>query len=169
MLRLIIGAIEYILPAYVANAVPVVVSRIIPFKHPVDFGRLWRDGRRILGDSKTIEGLIAGLIAGTLAGLLEAQVLGDKGAAARGVVLATGALLGDMLGSFIKRRLGKPPGSPAPLLDQLDFLFGALALGWAAGMAPPASYVPVLVLLTLVLHPLTNGIAYLPRLKRVPW
>lgn len=169
MLRLIIGAIEYILPAYVANAVPVVVSRIIPFKHPVDFGRLWRDGRRILGDSKTIEGLIAGLIAGTLAGLLEAQVLGDKGAAARGVVLATGALLGDMLGSFIKRRLGKPPGSPAPLLDQLDFLFGALALGWAAGMAPPASYVPVLVLLTLVLHPLTNGIAYLLRLKRVPW
>ena len=45
-----------------------------------------------------------------------------------GFLLGFGALLGDALGSFLKRRLGIGRGKPAPILDQLDFIIVALIL-----------------------------------------
>ena len=42
-----------------------------------------------------------------------------------GFLLGFGALLGDALGSFIKRRMGIGRGKPAPILDQIDFLIVA--------------------------------------------
>lgn len=163
--------IAFILPAYVANAVPVVVSKLVPWTpHPLDGGRNWLDGRRIFGNTKTVEGLVSGILAGSITGFIE-QLLGIVEAGLeKGFILSTGAVFGDLLGSFIKRRLGLPPGSPAPILDQLDFLAGALIAAKIAGLDNLTSTdILVLVLLTLVLHPLTNLLAYMLHLKKVPW
>ena len=43
-------AILFIIPAYVANSIPVVMGG----GPPLDGGRMWKDGKRILGDGKTI-------------------------------------------------------------------------------------------------------------------
>lgn len=167
----IIELVAFILPAYVANATPVLVSKFLPWTpHPLDRGRSWFDGRRLFGNTKTVEGLVAGVLAGTVTGLAE-QLLGVmETGLKRGFILSTGAIMGDLLGSFIKRRLGIPPGFPAPLLDQLDFLAGALAAAKITGLNHiTLTDALALALLTLVLHPVTNFLAYLLKLKRVPW
>ncbi|MEM5825715.1 MAG: CDP-archaeol synthase, partial [Thermofilaceae archaeon] len=100
------------LPCYVANATPVIVAKLLRRTHPLDFGLHFVDGRRLLGDSKSIEGFIAGVSAGLLAGyLLSLYGLLSVGEA---VPLSFGTMLGDAMGSFIKRRLGLPSGAPAP-------------------------------------------------------
>jgi len=64
---LIIEALWFIFPAYLANSAPVDVSQIKALKKygtPIDGGKTFR-GKRVLGDSKTWRGLYAGVIAGT--------------------------------------------------------------------------------------------------------
>jgi CDP-2,3-bis-(O-geranylgeranyl)-sn-glycerol synthase len=83
-------------------------------------------------------------------------------------------MLGDVAGSFVKRRTGRTRGAAFPVLDQLDFVAGAVVV--AAAVAPawtfatftPAVLVAVAVL-TPALHLLTNGAAYVLGLKAEPW
>jgi CDP-2,3-bis-(O-geranylgeranyl)-sn-glycerol synthase len=91
-----------------------------------------------------------------------------------GLGLAFGAMLGDIAASFLKRRTGRERGAAFPGLDQLDFVVGALACVWV--LAPEwtaATFTtPVLVavlVLTPLLHVVTNVIAYLLGLKDEPW
>jgi len=146
-----------IFPAFVANSVPVLARG----KRPVDFGRNLWDGNRILGDGKTFEGLAVGLIAGTAVGAVAGYPL-------QSFLLALGALVGDMTGAFIKRRLGIARGKPAPVLDQIDFVVGALAFVYPA--FPFALEQAVfLVVVTPPIHLVANIGAYLLKLKPHPW
>ena len=43
-----------------------------------------------------------------------------------GGVLATGALIGDIAKSFVKRRLGRKPGSMFQPWDGIDYMIGAI-------------------------------------------
>ncbi len=156
------------LPAYVANGAPVVVVRMVGHPHPLDLGRSWH-GRRLLGDGKTAEGLVSGLAAGILAALSIALIAPST---YRGFeeafLLVVGAILGDLAGSFVKRRLGYPRGKSAPVLDQLGFIIAALAaasvLYGPPGWITPLSLAAVL-LLTAALHLGTNVLAYLLKIK----
>ncbi len=76
------------------------------------FGRLV-DSNRILGSAKTWRVILAALLATTTAALL--LDLPPE----TGFLLAVYAILGDLLSSFIKRRLAMAPSSEAPLLDQV--------------------------------------------------
>ena len=163
----IIEALILIFPAMVANGAPVVAARFYKRGHPIDMGKTL-GGRRILGDGKTVEGFLAGLVAGLATGVLESILL-DRSLVEPALVASLGALLGDMAGSFLKRRLGLPRGAPAPLLDQLDFYIGALAMLEAAGYRIGVGPAIVMGGVILVLHVATNRIAYMLRLKNVPW
>ncbi|MEM1927919.1 MAG: CDP-2,3-bis-(O-geranylgeranyl)-sn-glycerol synthase [Acidilobaceae archaeon] len=154
-----------ILPAMLANATPVVFGG----SRPIDGGRVFLDGRRLLGDGKTWEGLASGIAAGSLLGGLLAYALGDPLYAYAGVFSSLGAMLGDLAASFVKRRLGLERGAPAPLLDQLNFYVGALALLYVAGFRFTLSVVIALGLLSAIAHLAANVVAYLLRLKSVPW
>ena len=146
----------YVLPAWIANATPVVFGG----GKPLDMGLKVR-GKRLFGDNKTIKGTLSGLIAGFLIGVAQLEPL-------RGALLTVGAVPGDLLGSFTKRQLGLKPGDPAPLLDQLDFILGALL--FASVYAPPPKCVFITaILLTLVAHLLSNLGAYALGLKSKPW
>lgn len=170
VLATVAKALVWILPAYVANAAPVVLAKLLKRKtrlHPLDFGCVFLDGRRVFGDNKTIEGLVGGFLAGAAVALaLERLSLHSLPS---GAVLSLGALLGDLAGAFVKRRIGMKPGDPAPLLDQLDFLMGALAAHFAAFGELDTSAAMILVLLTPPIHLATNALAYLVGLKQHPW
>jgi len=145
------------LPAYFANATPTIFGG----GPPIDFNRNFTDGRRIFGENKTIMGFIAGLAFGTTVGIMENEVL-------RGFLLSFGALVGDLAGAFIKRRAGLSPGAPLPILDQLDFIAGALILSSRFFTYDTVTIIFVIGI-TLILHVFTNLIAYFLKIKRKPW
>ena len=118
--QLIIEALKFIFPAYCANAVPVIAGGGLP----IDFGRNFSDGRRIFGENKTFRGFFAGLTIGTAVGLAESAVFNYP--VLLGLVLSLGALLGDLAGAFLKRRFDIPPGGLLPVVDQVDFIVGAV-------------------------------------------
>ena len=147
-----------------------IVSRIVKNRHPMDFGLKFIDGRRVFGDSKSWEGFLFGIALGTTVAGLQYIIRGEPLLILRGFVLSVGALVGDCIGAFVKRRLGIPPGRPAPLLDQLSFLVVAIAFTSALNLCTLNTYqLLILILLTPLLHVLTNVIAYLLGLKSVPW
>jgi CDP-2,3-bis-(O-geranylgeranyl)-sn-glycerol synthase len=179
VLAIVATALWAMLPAYVPNNAAVLAGG----GRPIDGGRTW-GGRRVLGDGKTWRGTAAGTLAGTaLAVALNAvhePVATTLGVAAEpfpllaGVGLALGAMAGDVGASFLKRRTGRERGAAFPGLDQLDFVVGALAL--ATLFAPEWAFatfsLPVLiavVVITPLLHLVTNGIAYALGLKDEPW
>jgi len=175
-------------PAYSASAIATLPRGRGP---PMDFGAISkRDGRRLLGPSKTWSGFVAGGFGGMAIALLEAWLILAAppnlklvptlaptlwAAVPVAVILSFGAMAGDALGSFVKRRIGHESGSRAILLDQLPFVLVPIALGFAFY---PGVFVPVfgnlwgvfwLLVLTLGLHTLFNWIGYKAGLKRVPW
>jgi len=160
---------------------------------PMDFGKSWR-GKRILGDGKTWRGFFSGILFGTLVGFAE-MFLVDAGliryspthwgfgatyldALPLLVVLSSGALLGDAIESFGKRRLGMERGQKAPILDQYDFFLGAMLLSfifyfnWTIeNLFNNYNWIGLILLLILIplLHRAFNIIGYKMGKKNVPW
>ncbi len=155
-------ALLFIGPSYVANAAPLLFGG----GNPLDGGRNFIDGKRIFGSHKTVRGFFAGVIAGTIMGVAESLV--DSNLLLGGFMIALGAVLGDLLGAFVKRRLNMKPGSPFPVLDQLDFVLGGLILG---SLIFPMSWAAILlvVLATPPIHLGTNFGAYLLGIKKTYW
>ena len=84
-------------------------------------------------------------------------------------ILSLGALLGDMVASFIKRQSSLKRGHPAPLLDQLDFVLGAVLASWflLGEIDYPRFY--VLIFITPAIHVLGNIMAWALKMKKKPW
>lgn len=177
-------AIWILLPAYFANAGATLV-KYLKKARPIDGGREFR-GERLFGEGKTVEGFMLGVVIGSVAGFFQAVFFYDvffpmdnmipKISLISMFLLASGAMSGDLAGSFIKRRIGIKRGGPAFPLDQTDFLVGALAFYALGGMVfnpfTEKLTIPVIIaafLLTPILHLFSNFIAYIIRLKPNPW
>ena len=157
-------AIYIAVPAYVANSTPVLLGG----GAPIDRGRRLIDGRRILGTNKTIKGFAYGLLLGSLAGLVEAVLFANYALISVGVIASLGALLGDLFGAFLKRRLDIAPGNPLPVVDQLDFILGAILFTYLL-LNVTVGAVLILVIATVPIHLLSNTVAYMLRLKSRRW
>ena len=110
----------------VANGSPVVAKRIFGknFAQPLDGNIKFVDSRPFFGGSKTIRGILAAISTTSAA----APLLGLSPLI--GLVVATTAMAGDLLSSFLKRRIGLQPSSKAVGLDQIpESLFPLLACG----------------------------------------
>jgi CDP-2,3-bis-(O-geranylgeranyl)-sn-glycerol synthase len=163
------AALWFIFPAYCANAAPVIFGG----GQPMDFGKLFFDGNPLLGSHKTFRGFLAGLVVGTLVGLLQTllfeNLLFQYGPQFRydiflGFVLSLGALTGDLIESFIKRRLNRSPGSSLPVADQIDFILGALL--FSLPFSSPSWQVALIILvITIPIHLITNMGAALLKMK----
>ncbi|MCK5563300.1 CDP-2,3-bis-(O-geranylgeranyl)-sn-glycerol synthase [Candidatus Bathyarchaeota archaeon] len=159
-------ALYFIFPAYCANAVPVIFGG----GRPIDAGRTFIDGKPILGSHKTVRGFFAGLIVGTLVGFVQNAVYPlYQSNLLLGFALSFGALIGDLLDSFVKRRLGFPPGASFPILDQLDFVVGALLFSLMVPPLPPLNLILIIIIITPPIHLLTNVLAFLISFKNTPW
>lgn len=173
------ATLYFILPAYFSNGGGLLFGGGMP----VDFGKSDSKGVRWIGDGVTWRGMVGGTIIGIITGIIQGLVapylLSNFGQYITvpivsnvpegiliGFLLGFGALLGDAIGSFLKRRLGIGRGKPAPLLDQLDFLIVALIL---VSLVVNLSWqvIIIAIVLTLVIHLLANTGAYLLGLKDV--
>jgi CDP-2,3-bis-(O-geranylgeranyl)-sn-glycerol synthase len=174
---LVLSAFWIMLPAYLPNPVAALCGGGLP----VDLGRNFSDGRRILGDGKTFRGLVAGILAGILIGGIQIWCQDTFGldflpwqTVLSITLLSTGALLGDLVKSFFKRRFGKERGAKWPVADMYDLVAGAFVLllifdpAWLfAAVTLPVLL--VILILTPVLHRAMNILGYLMKVKEVPW
>ena len=107
-----------------ANGAPVVAKRIFAnhFAQPLDGNRKFIDGQPFFGSSKTIRGVAIAVLTTTAS----APLLGLDSKI--GLLVGTASMMGDLLSSFLKRRLGLAPSSKATGLDQIpESLFPLLA------------------------------------------
>jgi CDP-2,3-bis-(O-geranylgeranyl)-sn-glycerol synthase len=170
-------ALLIILPAYAANGFPPLARG----HRPIDMKRNWLDKNRIFGDGKTFEGFGFGLFAGFVIGALESYLYPDLNSYAMqyGVklplinlyiafLIALGALSGDLIGSFLKRRLGLKRGADVPLLDQWNFIIGAvLFVYWFTDIT--IWMFLIMLLITPIVHRVANIIAHKIKIKKEPW
>lgn len=134
----LIAVLKVLVLLGIANGTPIVAKKLLGrrFDWPLDGGAKAPDGRPWFGSSKTVRGLALSVLATTLAAPLFGLTLG------LGAALAATSMLGDLLSSFIKRRLALKPHSQAMGLDQI-----------------PESVLPLLILHQQLGLTLTQGIA----------
>jgi CDP-2,3-bis-(O-geranylgeranyl)-sn-glycerol synthase len=111
----LIAASQLLLLLLIANGAPIIARRLLRghCNWPVDAGRMFMDGHPWLGPSKTVRGIVAAV----LACVMGAELIGIP--VMIGVLAAVGAMSGDLLSSFVKRRLGIPPSGMTLGLDQI--------------------------------------------------
>jgi CDP-2,3-bis-(O-geranylgeranyl)-sn-glycerol synthase len=149
----ILEALWLLLPAGVANTVPVLAARyrwLPQLDRPLDGGLVFA-GRRLLGQNKTWRGFLLGVLGASLTGLLQyfivisakirdpffAPYFSLFSALSFGAVIGLAALLGDAVKSFVKRRLGRLPGQSWAPFDQVDFIIGMLVVSvWYVALTP---------------------------------
>ncbi len=166
---LILEIMLILIPLYLSNS----TAMLLGGKTPVDFNLNFFDKKPLFGKGKTIKGTLFGAGIGILAVFLvdfyfQGNVPIIKNYFEYGVLLALGAVLGDITGSFIKRRLDIKRGKPVIVLDQLDFVFGGLLLGSLIHNISIQLFFVVCVI-TVIAHKTANFIAFKFKLKKVPW
>lgn len=183
----LLRTIIILLPAMTANT-------FAPFTGgglAVDMGRTRPDGRRYLGDGKTWRGLIGGSLGSAALGmtiLLVFHFTGIRsvhdsfwGSFPHNIVLITvmafGSLVGDMIGSFVKRALNRPRGMRTPFLDQWDYLLGAALFilpfypWWYRTLMADDHWISLLIfpVVAYFAHVIANRIGYWIGVKKEPW
>ncbi len=98
-----------------ANGAPILAAAVLrrSGNRPLDGGLLWLDGNPLLGHSKTWRGVLLALIAAAVMAWLMGLPVHI------GLIIGAFAMIGDLLSSFIKRRLGMKSSSRALVLDQI--------------------------------------------------
>ncbi len=183
MVNTIIQSLFYFLPAYCANAVPVILSRyglmnVLAIR--VDFGLKFL-GDDLFGSTKTYRGILGGVLGATFVILIQSiiyiylpqfkslfileynlpQILFLGG------LMGLGEGLGDLFKSFIKRRLHIKSSAPFFPFDQLSFL-GALLLSMSL-YVPSVGHILTILIVSPLLPVVANLIAFRLGLKKVWW
>jgi len=172
----LVEALWLVLPAYAANG----LIPIFKGKHPVDFNKKFR-GKPIFGPGKTWEGLFFGSIIGIIIAFIEISAFPYLPwelseipltivpmSLQLGFLLGFGTVIGDMCGSFIKRRLKLKRGQSAPVLDQLDFLVGAFIFA-SLLVVIKWQWVVLMLILTFIFHLIASRIGYWIKVKKEPY
>lgn len=129
-------AFWFFVPAAAANSIPVVASKVDPLKKwktPMDFNKQWR-GQPVLGANKTWRGLFIGVGLACIIAALQYNIwlppeFADKSLGFMvflGGVMGLGALVGDALESFFKRRINRAAGQSWFPFDQIDYVLGGI-------------------------------------------
>ncbi len=168
-MTILLQALYFMLPAYVANMAPVFAQRILGSwgSAPIN--------ERLLGSHKTYRGFIAGICAAIVTIYLQrywttyALVPYERiNIVPYGFLLGFGALFGDAVKSLAKRRRGIAPGVRWMPWDQLDFIIGALVF-IAPLYMPSWRHILIILIVSPVLHILTNQLGYALGIKSTRW
>lgn len=127
---LFLSVIWFLMPSFFANMAPVFANRIFGKKgNPIN--------KKIFGENKTYRGLISGVILSII--IIYVQYLlypvntfkaisilnyGSINLIIYGFLFGFGSMIGDLIKSFFKRRLGIKPGSMFMPFDQIDYILG---------------------------------------------
>jgi len=191
MFNWIFSCLYFFLPAYFVNMAPPFAKRSGAFKflyRPIDKGKKFK-GKPILGSHKTWKGIIAGLFVGILMVFFQGWLYENFLFIQKislidyskinlfwfGILISGGALCGDILFAFLKRRLGKEPGAKWLPFDQINYVIGA-----AIFLTPYLWNISninnfwfqlwtTLLTLTFILHIIFNRLGYLLKIHQAKW
>jgi|SRR3989344_3292597 len=164
----------FLLPAGIANIIPALVRKWKFLDFPVDFGIYFR-GERLFGQNKTWRGFVFGIL-GAIIFVYIQQILYPQWMFISlinydyvnvfyfGFLIGFGALFGDLVKSFFKRRMGISPGKPWVPFDQVDYVLGALILTMGYAEIGGFEFLAGIGLYAL-LHPVVNYVGYLVGIK----
>jgi CDP-2,3-bis-(O-geranylgeranyl)-sn-glycerol synthase len=156
----------FMAPAYVANMVP-------------PFAKYWKGwnapiSRRWLGSNKTVMGFLTAVCGAVATTFVQSRLDWSGGIVdydrwfSLGVLFGVGAMLGDMAKSFVKRRVGIPPGQSWFPFDQTDFVLGALLFtGWCARLS--AGDIVLILAMSIVGHIAANHVGYWLGVRPARW
>jgi len=178
----ILQSLWYILPAGFANMMPVFVKNHFKFLAvPVDFGKIIF-GKPIFGSHKTWRGIVAGCFGSII--LISLQVFlyfnfdifkkisivpfEKVNFILLGFLMGFGALFGDLVKSFFKRRINIKPGDKFVPWDQVDFVLGSLL--FSSLIFRPKWYVYIfLIIIVPFFHILFNHIGFWIGIQKNKW
>lgn len=166
------------LPAYFANMAPVFVRRIKFLDIPVDFDKKFK-GKPIFGSHKTWRGLFFGILFGVVVAYIQFRLNSSAFFAGLsfvdysnwfvlGLLLSLGALVGDLVKSFFKRRVGVKPGKRFIPWDQIDYAVGAILFVYIVH-ALTAMQIVLILLISFFGHILINHLGYYLKIRKVKW
>lgn len=169
-------AFYFFLPAYAANMAPVFARVLgLPFDKAVSV--------RFFGENKTWRGFVSGYFfalfilymqklifiqQSSLAAEISVLDYGNISIWLFAVAFGIGAITGDLVKSFFKRGIGKNPGDPWFPFDQLDFVLGSILFLYPL-YKMDFRLILVIIVITPILHFLTNIAGYFLGLKPVWW
>ncbi|MGB4965861.1 MAG: CDP-archaeol synthase [Microgenomates group bacterium] len=179
----ILALIWLFLPAGIANMAPIFASKIPWLKtldFPMDFYVQYR-GKRLLGDHKTIRGLISGILLGIATVYVQKQLFlssefiqtvsllhyPTQSALTLGTLLGAGALIGDAVESFFKRQLDIESGKSWFPYDQIDYIVGAAIFIFPLIALSIVEYTQT-ILIFFILHILVTYVGFQLKLKKDP-
>jgi CDP-2,3-bis-(O-geranylgeranyl)-sn-glycerol synthase len=186
LVEVVIPALWFMIPAYVANPSAVLFGG----GRPMDSGKSLSDGKRVFGDGKTWRGFIGGVFAGIFIGLvlhglahflyIEVLIFDPWFPNALFIIslLALGSMTGDLVGSFVKRRLDFKRGSKTPFIDIYSFLLITFLIllvfqwNWTVAHYFYNEYIIgfiTVMVATPLLHRGVNIIGHRMGRKDVPW
>ncbi len=166
------NAVWFILPAWLGN----MLACTFGGGRPIDGGRNFADGRPLLGKGKTIRGVCVAIFSAVCVAIVQSFVNYTFNPLIFGLLMGSGAMLGDIVKSFFKRRLNIKSGNPFPPFDQLDFILGAFALYYGIGPYVLNHFyslsgwtIVFIFVLTPLAHVLMNVVGYVLGLQDVWW
>jgi CDP-2,3-bis-(O-geranylgeranyl)-sn-glycerol synthase len=178
----ILFAIWFFLPAGLANVSPLYADKIPLLRnlsYPLDFNKTI-SGKVVFGKNKTWRGAILAVVVGivitslqhflfphsswirSISGPIDYQTINYI---LLGALLGGGAILGDAVESFAKRRLVIRPGSTWFPYDQIDYIVGGMVLSLFAVKLNFFRYVLVLIVWFFI-HILASYLSLLTGIKK---
>jgi len=169
------------LPAFVANASPVIANHLKIWQNlatPIDGSRTWKN-KPIFGKNKTWRGFIVAVVAASLVALIQYSLdlplfksasIFNSALYSLGYGVSVGILcmLGDLAGSFIKRLLRIESGRPFIPLDQTDYMLVYLLGTWFIFTWGTGEII-FLLTFTFFINLVTNLFAYNLGIKSTYW
>ena len=147
---------------------------------PIDRGKTWRQ-QPILGKSKTIRGFVVGVALAVLVTMTQKYLFefdlfknislinySQINFFLLGTLLGLGALLGDALESFVKRRRGIKPSESWKIWDQIDYVIGSLIVVWFfvdLSLIDAVIIIGISIILTII----ANHIGYYLKIRQEKW
>jgi len=182
-MQYILSCLYFFLPAYFTNMTPPLIrkARIFTFlDKPIDFNKKFL-GQPIFGKNKSWRGLIFGITVGILVALIQRSLYQfptvkkisfldyfEINILAFGFLISAGAVFGDLLFAFIKRRLKMEPGTKFIPWDQTNYVIGA------GLFLTPFFKIDILIwitifILTFLLHIIVNRLGCYLRVHQAKW
>ena len=178
MIELILTILYLMLPVYLANIAPVLSMKINFLNYPLDFNKKFK-GKPILGSHKTWRGLFFGIVFGIAIAYLQfvlqkypffsnISLLDYSNYLLIGFLFGFGALFGDAVKSFFKRRVNVKPGGKFIPWDQIDYTLGGLIF-ISIIYIPSLEFIITALILNFLIHVIANHLAYYFRITKVKW
>ena len=188
MIKILLISLWYLLPAALANHNASCGDRVFvpsffkPFLSklavPIDFG-FKSDGKEIFGKNKTWRGLVVGILTGIFVAGVQALLFYNVDFFRRntiidyrtinfvliGILMGGGALVGDLVESFIKRKMNKPSGKPWFPFDQIDWILGAILFS-SLIYVPSFKIAVVTVILYILVHLCSDRVVCMMGIKK---